>query len=158
MDTVLCLVKESWFEPDLDSQEAWMDLVPNATFPRKIEYILPLYDHPHSDKENGQNEIHYHIDGRYIENYPEDFRISLPLSNNEKFEYRYLKRIRENEPFKTNVSLISKSKLKHKCIHKGKCPHRGYDLSNEKPDENGIITCPLHGLKFDINNKVINHE
>ena len=28
------------------------------------------------------------------------------------------------------------------------CPHRGADLSNIAPDEDGIITCPLHGLRW----------
>lgn len=27
------------------------------------------------------------------------------------------------------------------------CPHRKADLSTYKPDKNGIITCPLHGLR-----------
>ena len=36
-----------------------------------------------------------------------------------------------------------------------KCPHRGYDLSKE-PIVNGVITCPLHNLKFDaITKKII---
>jgi hypothetical protein len=87
-----------------------------------------------------------------------EIRVNLPLKENQKLEFRFLKKIRDDEKFKTGVSLISKSKLKHKCIHKGKCPHRGFDLSNEKPDENEIITCPLHSLMFDTkdNNKIIN--
>lgn len=27
------------------------------------------------------------------------------------------------------------------------CPHRKVDLSSFPPDENGIVTCPLHGLR-----------
>jgi nitrite reductase/ring-hydroxylating ferredoxin subunit len=27
------------------------------------------------------------------------------------------------------------------------CPHRKVDLSNFPPDENGIVVCPLHGLR-----------
>ena len=54
----------------------------------------------------------------------------------------------------TPVGLISRSKLKHKCIYKGKCPHRGYDLSQtiSTYDINyggDVKLCPLHGLKFD---------
>ena len=30
------------------------------------------------------------------------------------------------------------------------CPHKGADLSGILPNENGIITCPLHGLRWDI--------
>lgn len=28
------------------------------------------------------------------------------------------------------------------------CPHRGADLSTMQPDDQGIITCPLHGLRI----------
>ena len=56
--------------------------------------------------------------------------------------------INENFAGITPVNLISKSKLKHKCIHKGKCPHKGYDLSQVKAIDSKI-TCPLHGLEFD---------
>ena len=163
MDKVLCLVKEDWFEPDFDSQEVWMDLVPNVSFPRKIEYILPLYNHPHNDVENGQNEVHYHQNTKYMtsHNYGlfksfKNGRVVLPLEDGEYLDFRMLQKISEKEVLPTSISLISKSKLKHKCIHKGKYPHRGYDLSDEKPDKEGIITCPLHGLKFKKSGKVIN--
>jgi len=167
MDKVLCLVETNWTE-DLQwwsDQEAWLDNEPHdrwSVMKSSImkQKIIPLIDHPHSDKENGQKEIHYHVNSLYVDNYPLEFRISLPLKENQKLEYRYLKKVRNIEIFSTTVKLISKSKLKHKCIHKGKCPHRGFDLSNIKPDENGIITCPLHSLMFDTNNnnKIINFE
>jgi hypothetical protein len=28
------------------------------------------------------------------------------------------------------------------------CPHRNYPLGNAKPDADGILTCPLHGLRI----------
>lgn len=28
------------------------------------------------------------------------------------------------------------------------CPHQGTDLSGIEPDQEGVITCPLHGLKW----------
>ena len=28
------------------------------------------------------------------------------------------------------------------------CPHRGIDLSGITPDDAGVITCPLHGLRW----------
>lgn len=28
------------------------------------------------------------------------------------------------------------------------CPHRGYDLSSVPPDDDGIVECPLHGLRW----------
>jgi hypothetical protein len=38
-----------------------------------------------------------------------------------------------------------------KLAHGHVCPHRGYDLSRETPDAEGIVTCPLHGLRWNIN-------
>lgn len=31
------------------------------------------------------------------------------------------------------------------------CPHKGYDLSTAKPNAQGLIVCPCHGLVFDQN-------
>jgi len=77
-----------------------------------------------------------------------------------------LYKIREEHTSRTPVQLIRQSKLKHNCIHKGKCPHRGFDLSNVTPTLEGIgrdaievITCPLHSLKFNATTKqLIEHE
>jgi len=52
-------------------------------------------------------------------------------------EYHLLPVLNEDFTGITDVSLIEKSKLKNKCIHKGKCPHRGYDLSQVKADKDG---------------------
>lgn len=160
-DKVLCLIKIVNTIIEYDEQELWMDLeyINRNYYIYKEEIIIPLIDHLHSDKENNQTESHYHVDTRYLEkerDYLQYDRINPnKLSDNEKIEYRLLKK--HTNVFKgiTPVQLISKSKLKHNCIHKGKCPHRGYDLTNVLPDEKGIITCPLHGLKFDINKNLI---
>jgi hypothetical protein len=123
-------------------------------------YITPIINHPHNDRENGQEEIHYHTDYRFVKFdkngaikrehsrhcFADEFR-PQPIINGD-LEYFILPVINEIFFGATAVGLIKKSKLKHKCIHKGKCPHRGYDLSQVRPDEDGIITCPLHGLKF----------
>lgn len=128
----------------------------------KEDGFIPLYDHPHNDVENGQSEVHYHVDLRYTDRYAyhtpkackrtADLRIDLPLLDNEKLEYRNLEIQDETFNYVTPVEYIKNSKLKHKCIHKGRCPHRGYDLSNVTP-KNGIIECPLHGLHFDATTK-----
>jgi len=70
-------------------------------------------------------------------------------------EYFILPVINESFTGITPSDFISKSKLKHKCIVKGKCPHRGYYLS-QVPEHNGMITCPLHGLKFKDKKLIIN--
>lgn len=35
------------------------------------------------------------------------------------------------------------------CLRHRVCPHRGYDLSRE-PVIDGIVTCPLHGLRWNV--------
>ena len=134
-------------------------------------YITPVINSPHNDIENGQKEVHYHADFRFIktENVHVDGSTILRVINKHskyyfcefirpeekvhgRLEYMALPVVSEEFAQGTPVGLIKNSKLKHKCIHKGKCPHRGYDLSQVKPS-NGIITCPLHGLTFDSTTK-----
>jgi len=126
-------------------------------------YITPVINHPHNDKENGQNEIHYHVDYRFVK-HKDDSNFPTVVNKHSKYYFVETTRPQEelhgkleyfilpviNEAFSgiTPVNLIAKSKLKHKCIYKGKCPHRGYDLSQVRPID-GKITCPLHGLEFD---------
>ncbi len=113
------------------------------------KYITHVYDHSHTDVENGQLESHYHIDTRWDillteYNLQTFLRIDKSIFNPKIVNLIFKK---NNEMLITNTNLISKSKLKHNCIYKGKCPHRGFDLSNTKQID-GVITCPLHGLKF----------
>jgi nitrite reductase/ring-hydroxylating ferredoxin subunit len=120
-----------------------------------IKYI-PVYPLLHSDKENGQPIPHYHIDQRFLDKKDEKWvsyyigsgRIEIQKEDRVQIHYRDKKCTRTEHKGITPVSYIKNSKLKHKCIHKGKCPHRGYDLSNEESVD-GVITCPLHGLRFD---------
>jgi hypothetical protein len=163
---VPCLIKKN--VEIMDEQEIWMDLTTKKH--KTTLHILPVINHPHSDMENGQKEIHYHLDYRFIKHKNDR---EFPTIKNTHSSHIFGSEIRPkkdfgdltyfllpviNEDFKgiTPVSFIKKSKLKHKCIHKGKCPHRGYDLSQVTPDKNGVKTCPLHGLKFDKNGKIIN--
>jgi len=136
--------------------------------------IYPLIDHPHNDVENGQREQHYHGDERFNipqPHLPKDWKMwcgpaRIPVkksggivNNIGAYDKVWLERVElymsdELSPGATDLNLITNSKLKHKCIHKGKCPHRGYDLSNE-PIKNGVITCPLHSLQFDGNSGIL---
>lgn len=159
MDRVLCLIETIVSEHEVDEQELWMDLDPNISkFKRVVkEYVTPLIDHLHTDRENGQEDAHYHMDSRYIVNKERSIYLRVfpnHLKANERLEYRMLKKQTNKYSFSTSVNLISKSKLKHDCAHKMKCPHRGFDLSGVEPDEDGIITCPLHSLQFDTKNKM----
>jgi hypothetical protein len=137
------------------------------------EIIIPVINHAHNDVENGQKELHYHADYRFIkcENYEMTFPKAInthsrhlfipggeirPIKEKEgrKLEYLVLPCINSEFVGITPVKFIKKSKFKHNCIHKGKCPHRGYSLDQTKAKD-GIITCPLHGLQFDEKTKKI---
>jgi hypothetical protein len=129
-------------------------------------FITPVIDHPHSDRENGQTEIHYHADYRFIRT---DLNLK-PVRNHSRHIYLHAERpvvgrdghlihyplpvVSEQFANITHPNLIRRSKMKRKCIHRGRCPHRGYDLSQVAPVD-GVITCPLHGLRFDASTNVI---
>ena len=159
MDKVLCAIIPSAYVCEVDEQDLWMDK--EEYFIDKYYFIVPLIDHPHSDRENGQEEIHYHVDTRYFgeQELSKSYQISTSYpritKNKYRLEYFYLKKHTYRINGVTSVFAIRNSKLKHNCIHKGKCPHRGFDLTNVKPDKDGVITCPLHGLKFDKDSKKI---
>lgn len=165
---VPCLVRTEFIPKD--ENEMWLDIKTHSGMDKQL-FIMPVINHPHSDKENGQDEIHYHLDYRFIKHsgtdnifipptikrthtlhtYGNEFR---PLKESGEFMYIELPVINTNFVGVTPPNLIKKSKLKHKCAHKGKCPHRGYDLS-QVPLIDGIKTCPLHGLQFDKHNKLV---
>jgi hypothetical protein len=168
---VPCIVREDYQEMIYDETDLFLD---NKDFNSHIKriYVTPIINHPHNDIENGQPEIHYHVDYRFLKH---DGKGNFPKVRNKHSRYFFCEKIRPqekldgvikyfvmpviNEDFVgiTPVDFISKSKLKHKCIHKGKCPHRGYDLSQVNAVD-GIIKCPLHGLEFDtFSGDVINH-
>lgn len=131
----------------------------------KITSFIPVINTPHTDKENGQPESHYHVDYRFVltkesrergegylviderDGFKESQKARVEQFIDGELEFHNLPVINENHNGLSQRFFIRNSKLKHKCIHKGRCPHRGYDLSQEKP-VNGIITCPLHALEF----------
>lgn len=122
--------------------------------PEEAEKVYPLFDHLHNDRENGQPEKHYHVDDRFCGPQMVD-RIRINPEKDVGFlAWRSLPFLRHATFSSTPIDLIKKSKLKHKCIHKGKCPHRGFDLSGIQPID-GKITCPLHGLEFDTETGVL---
>lgn len=161
IDKVLCALVPQPVLQEIEEQDLWMDLEDYSIKHNRFYYkIIPLINHPHSDKENGQKEVHYHADTRYNGNQPslgEKYKIDItdsrPIKNRYTTRYFNLVRYKDEHSGITPVELIKNSKLKHKCIHKGKCPHRGFDLSNEIPNKEGIITCPLHNLKFNAETK-----
>lgn len=156
---VPCMVEEV--------KDAWLEKM-------EILYITPIIYHNHNDIENGQYHEHYHADYRFIKTgengspltrhsvhkFGRHGSLDLPNIRPQRGIHGQIKFIKlpvVNESFSqiTHPVFIKNSKLKHKCIYKGKCPHRGYDLSQVK-EINGEIICPLHGLRFDaLNGKLI---
>lgn len=153
MFLVPCIIKEDYFGA----------AVINGTLTHKEGiHITPILNHPHNDVENGQKESHYHTDYRFVKH---DGSYWYPHSINDHSEHIWalyprvhshqkiylchtlLPVINEDFVGLTPANFIKKSKLKHNCIYKGKCPHRGFDLS-QTPIIDGKITCPLHGLQF----------
>lgn len=126
--------------------------------------ITPVINHPHNDKENGQNEAHYHADNRFIivklnqgvptyKCKPEGAKVfyhcdfyRLVLDGAKSLEWHNFRVVRTEETRPTPVSMIVRSKLKHDYDKNGKCPHRGHDLKQAQCVD-GFKTCPLHGLK-----------
>jgi hypothetical protein len=139
--------------PCLEEEVKTKDLLGNIVYVFK-RYTPVTSEKPHNDIENGQNYLHYHVDYRFKFKKNSELLLnseSLPRINNNLDKYKIVWNIMEcikleNDAItpKTN---IYKSKLKHKCIYKGKCPHRGQSLIGI-PGVNGIITCPNHGLQF----------
>jgi len=154
----------------------------------EIVSFTPVINSPHNDIENGQPEVHYHADyrfikieeikmadGRYVEidgqevSVGQGFKIiddrtgfkqskpRIEVGVDGEIEYHPLPVINENQHSITQQIFIRNSTFKHKCIHKGKCPHRGFNLSQTSPID-GIIKCPQHGLEFDSKTGKITQE
>lgn len=171
-ERVLCVVATDKIQYHGDkyvehSKNEWQDVETKEVI--KIpRYVMPIIDHLHNDVENGQRARHYHGDGRVLDiqnmlpphfsiRHAQTSRIFVDNDGKLKEPFGWTKPvlawlyldvdISKTGSGATTLDLISKSKFKHKCIHKGKCPHRGYDLSNV-PAIDGVITCPLHSKKF----------
>lgn len=105
--------------------------------------IYPVINHPHNDHENGQHYVHFHVDYRFVvlkrdgyfpepkqlhphHNFAPSLRFDIhdEKDENYKLEYHMMKCIRT---YQMGIGgSTHNSKLKHNCIYKGKCPHRGW--------------------------------
>lgn len=151
---VPCIISTYWVNNYYGEQEIWMDEHddPPKDYHR-VKTCAPVYNLPHDDKPNGQHEEHYHADHRWEALDKSNVAIvyqvyRLTKNVDTRIEYVRLRCKTTSEWGVTPVDLISRSTLNHKCLVNGKCPHKGFDLSNTLPI-NGVITCPLHGLEFD---------
>lgn len=139
---------------------------------------VPVWPQLHDDANIGFPEKHYHVDWRFVSD--EDIKCIANLSYGDRVYRASIDDILESVillvitsesvkrgpeerlqccyrnhltwPFHHNAperleKLLSGAKLK--CW---RCPHWGFDLSTVKPNEDGIIQCPGHGLCFRADN------
>ena len=99
---------------------------------------------------------HYHIDPRFT---PDEYYVDWELKNNNlhnviniqgEIIWKNLVCLREMPTQRLFTGFGQKFLDDHlgKKIKCGRCPHRGV-LLNSVPINDGVITCPNHGLKFD---------
>lgn len=104
-----------------------------------------------------QDPYHYHVDPRFA---PTELYSQWEVENeswhnfvypeNDDVEFREMKCIREMPPQRLFTGFTRKFVEDHqvKEVKCGRCPHKG-TLLNSMPMDEGKITCPAHGLKFD---------
>ena len=126
--------------------------------------IIPIIGDKHDDLEIiGINEIHYHVDWRFVglslyESNSREYYGSigvelgtvLSVGDVKEMSTRRLKCKRDFSPYPKFPKFIPKLQEKYKgaVAKKGRCPHKGVDLTTIRPDSDGCVTCPLHGLKW----------
>lgn len=135
--------------------------VPFKTIAFKIGDWVPIIGSLHDDKEIGANFLHFHYDRRF-------FKAAVPARSviafsrynfifpdlNTPIEYRRKKCYRLADSIfrsgtRSTVCLLEEVLPEDLLLQGTRCPHRGFDLASV-PIENGCVTCPLHGLKWEI--------
>lgn len=119
---------------------------------------VPVIGELHNDEEIIKfPHDHYHVDWRFVND--TDFFSILPSHPlgvvvieesiiEEKIMCKKVLRDMPEYPEKVKFRIALEKKYKEAKLKKGRCPHKGADISSISPDENGNIVCPLHGLKF----------
>ncbi len=139
-------------------------------------FAYPLGDTPvigiaHRDPELGVDTIHYHIDDRFVSD--DDLRKYYPFKNivpiveqdeclDRRFKLKKMCYRSINRSFKNGGELTKMQKFRDKLksdsfkldMNCKICPHRNILLEKIK-SKGGIITCPMHGLKFDENGCIL---
>lgn len=121
-------------------------------------YITPVINNYHNDVKTGQKEFHYHVDHRfevplYCGRYIQKGTISRPTDK--QLEYLPLKCISLENRGITRVNIFKTIKFS-KCMKNNKCVHKQFNMNTVVEDENGIKTCPLHGLQYRKNKLITN--
>lgn len=152
------------------------ELFPNdfiRKFPTQVQgnyRIMPVIGHLHEDKGHGLEEMHYHLDWRFIpegilQHQQEAYKQLKWLKNTKNTHFytplteknikgepffnkmKYLRHFRKFPERETFNNLAEKYK---DCTMKNMvCPHKGTNLTSCIP-VNNVVICPCHGLKWNI--------
>ena len=106
---------------------------------------LPVLWPPHTDVHDGQQERHFHVDTRFC-----DIAHPARPRGAVKWVPMKVKRTDCNTGSATDVSLITNAIRSKPCkaMINGKCPHKGFNLAQVRPNGDGFIVCPMHGMRF----------
>lgn len=119
------------------------------------KFVIPILLHLHDDKENGQDDEHYHLDDRfeYYDCVNDSYhKVDIPVRifpkeyNDATIILHPMVAIRETITTETPTIAIIESELNMRNLKNNKCPHKGFDLTNIIVDKNGFRKCPMHGL------------
>lgn len=149
-----------------------------AYYPLRNMPWVPVWPQLHDDADIGFPQKHYHVDWRFVsdEDVIRVIRAAyttlppnVPVKIDEALAMCILYVILEESvgigpcdmlcrchrtdlrwPYhhRAPEKLEVQSRFKDAQLKCGRCPHWGFDLRTVKPDENGIIQCPGHGLCF----------
>lgn len=156
---VPCIVKEqneNLIDEDEYYREERLEILPH-----KFVFITPVFNNYHNDISTGQHNHHYHHDSRWslkelsLNNKQIIGQYSGGRFNSNKLEYFVLKCI-SNTPVGNTPSTIFKNIKFPKCMKNNKCVHKQFNMNTVVEDENGIKTCPLHGLQYRKNKLITN--
>jgi hypothetical protein len=135
---------------------------------------LPIFGGLHEDADIiGFQWQHWHIDWRFASNkfmerasykwehrYDKSFfaRVVRERDLADGITIKRRKCLRQMPDFPSQVEWmleLEKEYRNHVLSDCLKCPHRGANLSAMVPDENGLVVCPMHGLRWNVKSRTL---
>ena len=136
--------------------------------------MWPVWGPRHVDPSVGFPWVHYHINRYFVDEFDQMHAARTPISedhpgHNQTLPEPILRRrkCKMSVPCAFPHELAMKSGNKWKVFLKSfvgvqcrrgngwVCPHRGLDLGIMAPDKDGVITCPLHGVRVNAETGVV---
>jgi len=139
--------------------------------------LVPIIGQPHADPELGIDIVHYHHDTRFGE--LDDFLIGTSV---QIAATRFPKeevaigvvtpqswadaspKLQKLQCRRSMIEFPDRDRKKYEIFHKkyvgqsvkcGRCPHRNMPLESLPQDGQGNVICSGHGLKIDMNKKIV---